>query len=154
MYLSVSVYVAELRTPAQMSDTWQLWHDQPHIIIMTHLTTRKSPPLHIVSWFNTGLFYNYLGYVWAQVICLIFCQHINSLDLFFTKHQNYIGTRVLPHQNCHMGSISPMHHNSKQRRQKAWDDGVAPSVHHVQANMHWAEKAVFLTGLFSRMNLN
>ncbi len=25
-------------------------------------------------------------------------------------------------------SISPMHHKSKQRRQKAWDDGVAPIV--------------------------
>ncbi len=26
-------------------------------------------------------------------------------------------------------SISPMHHKSKQRRQKAWDDGVAPGVY-------------------------
>ncbi len=26
-------------------------------------------------------------------------------------------------------SISPMHHKSKQRRQNAWDDSVAPSVY-------------------------
>ncbi len=29
----------------------------------------------------------------------------------------------------HQAGISPMHHESKQRRQKAWDDGVASSVH-------------------------
>ncbi len=39
--------------------------------------------IHIQGRFNTGLFYNYLGYVLAQVICLIFCQHKVSISFFY-----------------------------------------------------------------------
>ena len=45
----------------------------------------------------------------------------NNIDLFVYK----------------TSSKSPMHHKSKQRRQKAWSDGVAPSVNMEQVRISW-----------------
>ena len=67
--------------------------------------TKTATDSYKCSIINTGRY--------PVIPCLLSVCFGDAIDLFVYK----------------TSSISPMHHKSKQRRQKVWDDRVVPSVH-------------------------
>ncbi len=83
----------------------------------------------------------------AFCLCVLMMQCMGYIVLardLPSRHLRRVAERVYSYSFVYIKrSRSPMHHKSKQRRQKAWDDGAAPCVWAVlQAHLHVSIKWV------------